>query len=232
MINSKNILHWFRSNFFAGLAIVLPIIVSVGILIWLFGTISGLTDTLLFFLPEKWTHRDNGTGPVYWYWSIVSLIASILIICATGNLVRYYVGKKLFLIFENTILKIPLLNKIYSTIKQINEAFTSTKKSSFKQVVLCEFPRKGVYTVGFVTGESHKVFSNLTTANLISVFVPTTPNPTAGFIILVPEQELIKLDMSVPDGIKFIISLGSISPDVNNLDDLNISQHPPIKELK
>jgi len=231
MINSKNILHWFRSNFFAGLAIVLPIIISVGILIWLFGTISGLTDTLLFFLPKEWTHRDNGTGPVYWYWSLVSLVASILIICATGNLVRYYIGKKLFLIFENAILRIPLLNKIYSTIKQINEAFTSTKKSSFKQVVLCEFPRKGIYSVGFITGDSHKAFSNHTTDNLISVFVPTTPNPTTGFIVLVPEQELIKLDMSVSEGIKFIITLGSVSPEIDS-DEIKIAQLPPIKELK
>lgn len=213
MISRKRVIQWFRTNFFTGLAVVLPTIISVGILVWLFGTISGLTDILLFFLPKEWTHQNNGTGPVYWYWSLLSLIVSILIICAIGNLARYYIGKKLILFIENTMLKIPLLNKIYSTVKQINEAFTSSKKSSFKQVVLAEFPRAGIYSIGFLTSESNKMFSDITRKKLVSVFIPTTPNPTTGFIVLIPEDQIIKLDMSVPDGIKFIISLGSITPE-------------------
>ncbi|MGB9602574.1 MAG: DUF502 domain-containing protein [Verrucomicrobiia bacterium] len=215
MVDRKKILHWFKTNFFTGLAIVLPAVISIGILLWLFGTIAGLTDVLLFFLPKEWTHQNNGTGPVYWYWSLLSLIVSVLIVCAIGNLARYYIGRKFILFVENTMLKIPLLNKIYSTVKQINEAFTSSKKSSFKQVVLVEFPKPGIYSIGFLTAENHEKFSELTQKKLVSVFVPTTPNPTTGFIALVPENEIIKLDMSVPEGIKFIISLGSISPEYN-----------------
>jgi len=213
MINRKQILHWFKTNFLTGLAIVLPGVISIGILLWLFGTIAGLTDVLLFFLPKEWTHQNNGTGPVYWYWSLLSLIVSVLIVCAIGNLARYYIGRKFILFIENTMLKIPLLNKIYSTVKQINQAFTSSKKSSFKQVVLVEFPKAGIYSIGFLTAENNEKFSELTKKRLVSVFVPTTPNPTTGFIVLVPENEIIKLDMTVPEGIKFIISLGSISPE-------------------
>lgn len=218
MIDSKKILHWCRTNFLAGLAIILPAVISIGILVWLFGTISNLTDTLLFFLPREWTHRDNGSGPVHWYWSLLSLIVAILLTCAIGHLARYYIGKKMILTVERIMLKIPLLNKIYSTVKQINEAFTSSKKSSFKQVVLVEFPRKGVYSIGFITGESRDLLKEITEEKVVNVFVPTTPNPTTGFLIMVPEKELIKLDMSIQNGIKIIISLGSITPEVTSED--------------
>jgi uncharacterized membrane protein len=112
---------------------------------------------------------------------------------------------------DHALLRVPLLNKIYLTIKQVNEAFTSNK-SSFKQVVLVEFPRPGQRAVGFVTGEQNHAFHD-GHEKTISVFIPTTPNPTSGFLILVPEADVTKLDMSIADGIKFIVSLGAIPPE-------------------
>jgi uncharacterized membrane protein len=103
------------------------------------------------------------------------------------------------------------MNKIYGTVKQVNESFSSNK-SSFKQVVLVAFPHERSRAVGFVTGEQ----PGLGEERLVSVFIPTTPNPTSGFLILVPEKEITKLDMSVADGIKFIISLGAISPELGS----------------
>jgi uncharacterized membrane protein len=111
------------------------------------------------------------------------------------------------------LLRVPLLNKIYGTIKQVNEAFTSGKKSSFKTVVLVEFPHPGHYAMGFVTSEQHEEVQAKTQQNLVCVFVPTTPNPTSGFLILVPETKVTRLEMSVADGIKYIVSLGSIAPE-------------------
>lgn len=213
MISSRKILQWCRMNFLAGLAIILPAIISIGIIIWLFGTISSLTDVLLFFLPREWTHKDGGNGPVYWYWSLLSLIVAVLMTSAVGHFARYYIGKKFILTMERIMLKIPLLNKIYSTVKQINEALTSSKKSSFKQVVLVEFPKEGLYSIGFITGEPKDLLKEITEEKVVNVFVPTTPNPTTGFLIMVPEKELIKLDIPVQDGIKIIISLGSITPE-------------------
>jgi len=105
------------------------------------------------------------------------------------------------------------LNKIYGTFKQVNEAFTSSNKSSFKQVVLVQFPQPGQYSVGFLTGADHPEVQEKTGENLVSVFVPTTPNPTSGFLLMVPASEIVKLDMSVADGIKFIISLGAVAPE-------------------
>jgi uncharacterized membrane protein len=202
-----------RANFFAGLAVVLPGVISIAVVIWLFGTVSNITDTLLFFLPTEWTHKDHGVGPTHWYWSVIALLLAIFLIGLVGGLARNYLGRKLIEGVDLILLRVPLLNKIYGTIKQVNAAFSSGSKSSFKQVVLVEFPRAGHYSLGFITGEQTQVVQLKTTGKVVSVFVPTTPNPTSGFLVLVPESDLTKLDMPVADGIKFIISLGSISPE-------------------
>lgn len=210
---SKSVFARWQRSFYTGLAIVLPAVISIAIVKWLFGTVSNITDTLLIFLPKSLTHEDGGAGRMYWYWSLFALVMAVVLIGLIGGLARYYFGKKLIQAVDLTLLRVPLLNKIYGTIKQVNDAFATGNKSSFKQVVLVEFPRAGQYSVGFVTGEQREEVRIKTNEKLVSVFIPTTPNPTSGFLVLVPEHELTKLDMSVADGIKFIISLGSIAPE-------------------
>ncbi len=210
--------HW-RRNFFAGLAVILPAVVSIAIVVWLFGTVTNFTDRVLFFLPRRWTHAEGGTGSLLWYCSLLALLVVIVLISLLGALARYYVGKQLIGLFDQLLLRIPLLNKIYSTIKQVNEAFSSGKKSSFKQVVLVEFPRAGQYSIGFITGEQSGPVQVRPAEKMVSVFVPTTPNPTSGFLVLMPEREVTKLNMSVADGIRFIISLGSVSPETSRLPE-------------
>jgi uncharacterized membrane protein len=212
-MNKRNHFVRWRANFFTGLAIVLPAVISIAVVVWLFGTVANITDTLLIFVPKEWTHRDQGAGPMHWYWSLCALLLAVLLIGLVGGLARYYFGKKLIGLVDLALLRVPLLNKIYSAIKQVNAAFSPSNKSSFKQVVLVEFPRPGSYSVGFLTGEDHKEVQQKTREHVLSVFVPTTPNPTGGFLVLVPENEITKLDMSVAEGIKFIISLGAIAPD-------------------
>ena len=212
-MNKRHHFARWRANFFTGLAIVLPAVISIAVVVWLFGTVANITDTLLIFMPKEWTHRDHGAGPMHWYWSLCALLLAVLLIGLVGGLARYYFGKKLIELVDLGLLRVPLLNKIYSAIKQVNEAFSPSNKSSFKQVVLVEFPRPGSYSVGFLTGEDHKEVQQKTREHVLSVFVPTTPNPTSGFLVLVPESEITKLDMSVADGIKFIISLGAIAPE-------------------
>ncbi len=208
----KPMTHW-KANFFTGLAVVLPALLSIAIVVWLFGTVSNFTDALLFFLPKDWTHERGGEGPMHGYWSLFALALAIGLITLVGRFARHYLGKKLIRLADEVLLRVPLLNKIYGAIKQINEAFTSTKTSSFKQVVLIEFPRAGLYSVGFITGAQHGEVQCKTREEVVGVFVPTTPNPTTGFIVLVPQKDVTKLDMSVADGIKFIVSLGSVAPD-------------------
>jgi uncharacterized membrane protein len=117
---------------------------------------------------------------------------------------------------DRALMQVPFLNKIYAATKQVNEAFAGNK-NSFKTVVLVQFPREGMYSVGFITSEQNDEIQAKTREKVVGVFVPTTPNPTSGFLILVPETQLIKLEMSVADAIKYIVSLGSISQEYTPL---------------
>ena len=216
MTEDHYLIRW-RRNFFAGLAILLPGVVSAWVIIWLFFTVSSITDTLLIFIPKSYTHEDSGagpgSGPLHWYWSLVALCVAIVLISVVGLLTRNYLGQKFLDWIDASLLRVPLFNKIYGTTKQVNDAFASGKKTSFKTVVMVEYPRVGMYSVGFLTSEVRKDIESKMRQKVVCVFIPTTPNPTSGFLVLVPEGEVIKLDMSVTDGFKFIVSLGSINPE-------------------
>ena len=204
-----------RASFLAGLAIVLPGAVTLAVVKWLFGTVSSFTDTLLFFLPyclgPKAIYQDGISGPKFWYWSLLAMLVAILIVTVVGVLARNYFGKRLIAWADNLMLRVPVLNKIYGTIKQLDEAFTSGKKSSFKTVVLVEYPRDGIYSVGFITSEQADEVDKKTGKKCVCVFIPMTPLPTGGFLIVVPEEKVVKLDMSVADGFKYIISIGALA---------------------
>lgn len=225
----NDLLARWQTNFWTGLAIVLPAVISVAVLVWLFGTVANITDTLLIFLPRRLTHHDQGNGPMYWYWSVVALALAIFLIGFVGLLARNYFGKRMIEWVDLALLKVPLLNKIYGATKQVNDAFSSTNKTAFRTVVLVEFPREGVFSMGFITSEQQDEMQIKTGRKLVCVFIPTTPNPTSGFLILTPESQVTKLEMSVADGIKYIISLGSIMPEFT--PNLARSMNAPAIEL-
>ena len=206
-----------RASFFTGLAVTLPALLTLAAVKWVFGTISSFTDTLLFFL--KYCHEpelvyENGqSGSMYWYWSLLALALAVVLISGVGVLTRYYIGKRLIEWLDGLMMQVPLLNKFYGAIKQVNEAFAGNK-NSFKTVVLVEFPREGMYSVGFLTSEQRAEVQAKTPEPVVCVFIPTTPNPTSGFLVLVPEDKVTRLEMSVADGIKYIVSLGSIAPEL------------------
>jgi uncharacterized membrane protein len=208
----KSLFARWRTSFFTGLVIILPGVVTLAVVKWFFGTISSFTDLLLFFLPKTVTHEDDGTGPIHWYWSFLALIVSILLVTLIGILTRYYMGKRLIAWADNLMLQVPVLNKIYGTIKQVDAAFAGNK-NSFKTVVLIEYPRPGIYSVGFITSEQEDEISIKLNRKTVCVFIPTTPIPTSGFLVIIPLEQVTKLDMSVADGFKYIISLGAISSE-------------------
>jgi uncharacterized membrane protein len=209
----KSLFARWQANFWAGLAIVLPAVVSVGVLLWLFDSVANITDTLLIFLPRKLTHHNQGDGPMFWYWSLVALLLAVFLIGVVGLFARNYFGRKIIEWVDSALLRIPLLNKIYGATKQVNDAFSPSNKTSFRTVVLVEFPHPGTYSMGFITSEQQGEIRAKAREKMVSVFVPTTPNPTSGFLLLVPEEKVTKLEMSVADGIKYIISLGAILPE-------------------
>jgi len=216
-----------QANFLAGLAIVLPAVISIAVLIWLFGTVANITDTLLIFLPRKLTHHNDGDGPMYWYWSAVALGFAVFLIGFVGLLARNYFGKRVIEWADSALLRIPLLNKIYGATKQVNDAFSSGNKTAFRTVVLIEYPRPGVYSVGFITSEPSDEIQSKAKEKVVCVFVPTTPNPTGGFLLLVPEEQVTKLEMSVADGIKYVISLGAIMPEYVPASRRGLKPAPP-----
>src|SRR5271168_4018065 len=152
MFEDKNKLpaRW-RADFFAGLAIVAPAVISVGVVVWLFGSVTRVTDTLLVILPPSWTHqkRANGDlGDFSWYWSVFAFCLTVFLIGLIGRYGRNYFGRQAIQWTDHTLMRVPLLNKIYSTIKQVNASFSSNK-TSFKQVVLVQFPHPRSRAVAF-----------------------------------------------------------------------------------
>ena len=211
----KTLFARWRRSFLTGLVISLPALLTLAAVKWVFGTISSFTDTLLFFLPhflDKVLIYENGRdGSMFWYWSLLALALAATLITGVGVLAQYYIGKRMIEWLDSIMMSVPLLNKFYGAIKQVNDAFAGNR-NSFKTVVLVEFPHPGSYSVGFITSEAQAGILSLTGKSLVSVFIPTTPNPTSGFLVLVPGEKVTKLDLSVADGIKYIVSLGAILP--------------------
>lgn len=189
----------------------MPAFLSFAVVVWLFGAVSSLTDWMLVVLPDSWTRASGGAGGPLWYWRIVSLLITVLLVAIVGRITRHYVGSRLVRLADDVMMRIPLFNKIYGTVKQVNEAFSSGSKSSFKGVVMIEFPQEGHYSVGFLTGEPIEEMHPQGGSRLCAVFIPTTPNPTSGFLVMAPVGKVKRLNMSVPDGIKYIVSLGALT---------------------
>jgi len=205
----RQFLRW-RADFFTGLAVALPLILTLAIVQWLLTTVSDVTGSVLFFIPQEITR--NEAGRMHWYWSLAAIALTILLLALLGRFARYLIGRKIIAMVDTLMSRVPLLNKIYLTVKQVNEAFMS-KRSSFKKVVLIEYPRPGCYSIAFLTSEEHPEASAKIGRKAVGVFLPTTPNPTSGYLLVLPAEDVIPLEMSVAEGIKLIISLGSVVPE-------------------
>ena len=142
----------------------------------------------------------------------LEILIAIFLITFIGWLSLSFLGKRLLRVFDNILKRIPILRTIYSAIVQMTETFSKTDKSK-KNVVLVEYPRKGSWAVGFATKENTGEISNKTNKKLINVFVPTTPNPTSGFLLMFPKEEVIYLDLTFEEASKFIVSAGTSNPD-------------------
>lgn len=201
----KKIKASFKKYFIAGLLIVMPLYLSI----YIFSLIVGYMDTLLNYLPEP-MRPDT-----YLKFHIPGLgvIVTIAGIFLTGLLAANLMGKKLVALGDNILARIPFFRSIYKPLKQFMETFFVTGYSGFRRVVLVEFPSKGMYSVGFITGAAAGEVQDKTKEKVVNVFLPTTPNPTTGFYILIPEKDIISLDMSVEDAFKLIITGGMVSPE-------------------
>jgi len=193
----KSIFSSIRNNFIAGIVVLIPIGITLYLTIFII-RISGK------IIPKE-INPNN-----YLPFNIpgVEIIIALLVITFIGWLSLSFLGKKFFEIFNNILKKIPILRTIYSAIGQMTETFTKSD-SKDKSVVLLEYPRKGIWVVGFATKENKGIIRNKVGEDAINVFVPTTPNPTSGFLLMVPKKDLIYLDVSFEQASKFIVSAGT-----------------------
>lgn len=189
----------FRSKLFAGLATLLPLYLTFIVIKFLFISLEETSGPLL----KKLGIDIPGLG----------IMLTVILIYILGVLVTNFLGKKIFNFGEKVVKKVPVVNIIYSTLKQITDTFTKESKDTFKGAIYIEYPRKGLWTMAFISGES---ISKQGVA-YYHVFVPTTPNPTSGFFLLVPQSDSVKTGMSVENGLKTIISGGLLAPKQNPL---------------
>ena len=193
----KSIFSRIRNNFIAGIVVLIPIGITLYLTLFLI-RISGK------IIPKE-INPNN-----YLPFNIpgVEILIALIVITFIGWLSLSFLGKKFFELFNNILKKIPILRTIYSAIGQMTESFTKPDGKQ-KSVVLLEYPRKGTWAVGFATKENEGIIKNKLKEEIINVFVPTTPNPTSGFLLMVPKKELIYLDISFEQASKFIVSAGT-----------------------
>ena len=196
----RSILVKFRNYFFTGVVVLIPIGITAYVTIFFVSISSKI-------LPKEINPNH------YLPYNIpgVEIIISLFLITLIGWLSLSFIGKSLLNLFNNVLKKIPILRNIYSALGQMTETFTKTDKEK-KNVVLVEYPRKGSWAVGFATNENSGEISEKTKKNLINVFVPTTPNPTSGFLLMFPKEEVIYLDLTFEEASKFIVSAGTLNP--------------------
>ncbi len=188
-----------RNYFITGVVVLIPI----GFTLYLTKFIIGLSSNIL---PEN----INPNSYLPYEIPGIEILISIIFITIVGGLSLSFLGKRILKLIDDLFKRIPFLRTIYSAIVQMTETF-SNKDNDKKSVVLIEYPRKGVWAVGFATKENKTEMSQKTNKKLINVFVPTTPNPTSGFLLMFPAEELIYLDMSFEEASKFIVSAGTSS---------------------
>ena len=189
----------FRSKLFAGVATLLPLYLTFFVIKFLFVTLEEMSDPLL----KRFNLDIPGLG----------IILTVLLIYILGFLVTNFLGRKIFNLGERIVKKVPIVNMIYTTLKQITDTFTKGSTDAFEGAVYIQYPRQGLWTMAFISGES-KTKDGVPYYHL---FVPTTPNPTSGFFLMIPQADTVATGMSVEDGLKTIISGGLLAPEGNPL---------------
>lgn len=197
--------HKLKKYFLTGLLVVVPVAMTVLVVRWI---VSLMDSLLMAVLPEALRPELLYGLPV----PGIGLLATLLLILLVGVLAANIFGRSLVTFSERMVDRIPLVKGIYTLFKQVSDTVLNRDRGAFRKVVLIEYPRKGIWAVAFVTGITKGEVQQLTPDKLVNVFVPTTPNPTSGFYILVPEDEMIELSMTVEDAFKLIISGGMVTP--------------------
>ncbi|MCB5186063.1 DUF502 domain-containing protein [Methylobacillus gramineus] len=195
-----------KSYFITGLLVLVPLTITV----WVLSTLIGLMDQSLLLLPHQWRPIEQFGREVPGLGAILTL----LIIFGTGLIATNFFGKQVILLWENLLGRVPVVKSIYNSVKQVSDTLFSDSGNAFRKALLVQYPRQGSWTIAFLTGQPGGDVANHLQGEYVSVYVPTTPNPTSGFFLMMPTADVIELDMSVDEALKYIISMGVVAPPV------------------
>lgn len=193
-----------RRYLIAGLLIWVPLVITVLVI----RALVGFMDQSLLLLPQQWRPESLFGYPI----PGLGLVLTATVVFLTGLFAANLFGRRLVEAWEALLARIPLVRSIYSAVKQVAETILTTNGEAFRKVLLIEYPRSGIWTLAFQTGTASGEVQRRTAEEVITVFVPTTPNPTSGFIMMIPRNEVLELSMSVEDALKMIVSLGVVAP--------------------
>ena len=196
---------WVRGCALTGVLVTAPAVITIYILYLLVTTLDGW---LASFIPPAYRPEELLGYHVHG----VGLIAGIAIVFLVGLFAKNLLGRQMVALGERIMHKIPGVSSIYGAIKQVVNTIAEGQSASFREVVLVEYPRKGIWCMAFLTGKTKGQVQKLTDDDMVNVFLPTTPNPTSGFLLFIPKKDVIKLDMTVEQGLKMIISAGIVTP--------------------
>jgi uncharacterized membrane protein len=193
-----------RRWFLAGLLVLVPLGITVWVVNFVFKTMDGSLD----LLPASF-HPDRLLG---FHMPGLGLLVTLLVVLLVGAAASNYVGSKLLGWWDGLLTRIPFVRSIYSGVKQVSDTLFSEKGNAFRKAILLQYPREGLWTIGFLTGSPGGELPEHLVGEYISVYVPTTPNPTSGFFLMVKKSETVELRMSVDEALKYVISMGVVSP--------------------
>ncbi|MEN3111608.1 DUF502 domain-containing protein [Uliginosibacterium paludis] len=187
-----------------GLLVWAPLIVTV----WVLSAVVNTLDQSLLLLPQAW-QPSNLIG--FKLWGFGTLV-TILVVMLTGMATSNFFGQRLVRTWEGILNRIPVVRQIYSSVKQVSDTLLGPGGQAFRKALLVQYPRQGSWTIAFQTGTPAGQLASLLPAEAVSVYVPTTPNPTSGFFLMMDRKDVVELDMSVDEALKYIISMGSVAP--------------------
>ena len=194
-----------RKYFVTGLLILVPLAITL----WVLNLIVSTMDKSLLLLPAAWRPEALFGFEIPGLGTILTLLIIFLVGLATRN----FIGKKVVTLWDALLRRIPVFNTIYSSVKQVSDTLFSSSGNAFRKALLVQYPRQGSWTIAFLTGVPGGDVRNHLVGDYVSVYVPTTPNPTSGFFLMVPRADAIELDMSVDEALKYIVSMGVVTPD-------------------
>jgi len=194
-----------RKYFITGLLVLVPLAITL----WVLNLIIGTLDQSLLLLPPSLRPESLFGFTLPGFGTILTLV----IIFVTGLVTQNIIGNRVLRLWELLLQRIPVVNSIYSSVKQVSDTLLSSSGNAFRKALLVQYPREGVWTIAFQTGVPGGDVKNHLMGDYVSVYVPTTPNPTSGFFMMLPRQHVIELEMSVDNALKYIISMGVVVPD-------------------